>query len=121
MPYKDKELGRELRKQRYWRGYKSPAEQLATAIREVTGFEWAKCKEIVKAFTATLRKGLERDGFVTMPHIGRLYVTEHKARRDTPPSLPGRYIGGYDIVTPAKKVVRFETCKSLRRSLYDGN
>lgn len=116
MPYKDKEYARLARK------YKYPTKvvctrKLAAAIREVTGFTWAKCDQIVKVMNNAMRAGLERDGFVTIPHIGRLELVTVPPKKNIARIYAQRYVGPYTVITPRRRIVTFEPAKTMRRSM----
>lgn len=93
---------------------------LRKAIREVLPFDIdaATAKVITDTIFKTIVKGVERDGFVTIPGLGRFYKG----------TVRERYAGTYNfqrkaftglVRCPERTEIRFTMCKGLNHALRE--
>jgi len=72
---------------------------------------------IVRTILKSIRKGLERDGFVTIEGLGRFYMRTRPAhfKQVGLPYKTGTVFELREI--PEKNIARFRACYSIRRAL----
>lgn len=73
-----------------------------------------QAEEAYNAFMATLSKGIEEDGVVTLPLFGRFSIIQRKARTGRNPTT------GHVIDIPAKKALVFHAAKNIAAKVNKG-